>query len=307
MTTAVAIGECMVELSVDGAGEWRIGAGGDTLNTAVYLSRLGLNVAYLTALGPDPFSLTMRRAWGVEGVDTSLVLTDPDRLPGIYAIQNDQHGERVFHYWRENSAARRLFDLPGIGETLERASRATLLYLSGITLSLYDRPGRDRLLALAGDIRANGGQVAFDPNYRARGWGDPDRARAAFDAIAPHVSIALPTHDDERQIHDDADALATADRWRRAGVPEVVVKLGSDGCLVLGPDQEAAEHIPPTGRLVATDTTGAGDSFNAGYLAARQRGRSCRDAAAFANRLAGVVVGHRGAIMPKAAMPALPA
>ena len=84
-----------------------VGHGGDTINQALHLVRFGHDVAYLTVLGTDPFAGPMRAAWGREGMDTSLVLTDPDRATGLYAISIDAHGERRFSYWRSDSAARR--------------------------------------------------------------------------------------------------------------------------------------------------------------------------------------------------------
>lgn len=292
----VAIGECMVELAGDIGGPARLGFGGDTLNTAVYLARLGVGVEYLTALGRDAFSDQLRAAWAGEGVGTALVLTDPARLPGIYAIRNRADGERHFDYWRQASAARQLFALPGIDAALAAAARARLLYLSGITLSLFDAAAQARLGRVAAAVRAGGGTVAFDPNYRAAGWASAAAARAAIAAFARHVTVALPTLTDEALLHGDADAAATLVRWRQAGAEDVVVKLGAAGCLTA--------DGPVTARAVAAiDTTGAGDAFNAAYLAARRQGSSAHEAGDRANRLAAVVVGHAGAIIPRDAMP----
>ena len=162
----IAIGECMLELTSD-ADRWQLGYAGDVFNTALYLSRLGVPTAFMTALGADAFSQELRAEWQADGLDTSMVLTDPSRLPGLYAVRNDADGERHFYYWREHSAARQLFTLPGIEAAVARAGAARQLYLSGITLSLFSLPDRARLNDIAAAVRAGQGQVIFDPNYRA--------------------------------------------------------------------------------------------------------------------------------------------
>lgn len=293
----VAVGECMLELRADGD-RWRLGHGGDTFNTALYLARLGEDVAYLTALGDDPFSAAMRADWQAEGLGLDLVLTAPSRLPGLYAIRTDAAGERSFHYWREQAAVRDLFALPGCAAALDRAAGARLLYISGVTLALFDDAGRAALATLARRVRAHGGDVAFDPNYRPKIWPAPAAARQAVAAIAALVTIALPTFDDEAALHGDADPAATHARWRAAGARDIVVKLGPAGCML-----DDGRIVAPAAALAPIDTTGAGDSFNAGYLAARRRGASAAAAAAFANRLAGQVIATPGAILPRAAMP----
>jgi 2-dehydro-3-deoxygluconokinase len=293
----------MLELSSAGDRMWRMGPAGDTYNTSVYLSRLGVATAYLTALGADPFSTEMRERWAAEGLDTSLVLTEPDRVPGLYAIRTDEAGERSFFYWREQSAVRRLFDLPGIDAALASAARAKLVYLSGITLSLFDKPGLMRLVELCAAVRAHGGDVAFDPNYRPRGWRSPAAAHAAISNLAPFVSVALPTFDDELALIGEGSPEETGDRWLRSGAREVVVKLGPRGCLVATEYHRAT--LPPPVAVKPKDTTGAGDAFNAGYLAARLKGAAPALAAAAGNRLAGEVVQHAGAIIDPAHMPGI--
>lgn len=302
-TAVVVIGECMIELSAMRGGTARVGAAGDTLNTATYVARLGVGVSYFTAIGHDPFSREMLDQWRADGIDTSMVLTDPHRLPGVYAVRTDQRGERTFFYWREQSAARNLFAL-GVDTMLDRAADARILYLTGITLSLFDAAGRARLRNLACRVRERGGQVAFDMNYRAAGWKSVEDARQAVTQFAPYVSIALPTHDDERLVHGDEDAHATAKRWRRSGAAEVVVKLGARGCLIA--DEAGMRVVSPAAHVLAVDTTGAGDAFNAGYLAARWHGYERDAAAMFANELAGMVVRHPGAILPSNLMPTFP-
>lgn len=293
--TCVAIGECMLELSTAGHG-WRLSCGGDTFNTAVHLARWGWGSRFLTALGSDPFSRRMLDQWVDEGLDTSLVLTHPSRLPGLYAIETDGAGERRFHYWRGESAARAMLDIPGAEAALAGARDAGLLHLSGITLSLFDHPGRRRLGRLAADVRARGGRVSFDPNYRPAVWRSRDAARNAITTFAPNVTVALVSFDDESRLWGDEDAAATIKRWRQLGVTDVVVKDGSRGAWI--DDGAAAVLVPTPSRLAAIDTTGAGDAFNAGYLAAALSVDPVR-AVMVGQLAAGITIQHGGAIPPR--------
>jgi 2-dehydro-3-deoxygluconokinase len=298
--SVVAIGECMLELSRAGqarrlGGGWRLGFAGDTFNTAYYLRRLGLPVAYLTALGVDAYSAEMRAEWAELGMDVSLVLTDEARMPGLYAISTSVDGERSFNYWRSDSAARQLFALPGIDVALASAAHADLLYLSGITLSLFGAPERQRLLQLAQTVRQRGGQVAFDPNFRPRGWPDVATARAAVTVFAPVVSVALPTADDETALWGAATPAEIATRWLDWGADEVALKCGAAGCMVS--TRTASVVVPAVPVSAVVDTTGAGDSFNAAYLAARRGGQSAAEAGAAGNRLAAQVVQRPGALL----------
>lgn len=294
----VLVGEGMLELSRASAGEpagaWRLGYGGDTLNTAIHLARGGERVAYLTALGSDPFSDTLRAEWRAEGLDTGLILTDPARLPGLYAIRTDADGERTFSYWRGESAARQVFALPGADAALATAQTADLLAFSLISLAILPENGRLALLALAERMRAQGKQVAFDGNYRPRLWSDAAEARHWRDRAMAHCSIGLPTLEDENAMEGtSASAADTAARWRARGAATVVVKLGAEGCLL--PD---GKLLPPPQRLSPVDTSGAGDAFNAGYLHALLRGADPRTAALAGHRLAGWVVMRAGAVPP---------
>jgi 2-dehydro-3-deoxygluconokinase len=292
----VVIGECMLELTRD-ADRWRLGYAGDVFNTALYLSRAGMPTAFMTALGADAFSDELRAEWQADGLDTSLVLTDPSRLPGLYAVRNDADGERHFYYWRDRSAARHLFTLPGIEAASARARAARQLYLSGITLSLFSQADREQLHEIAAAVRAAHGQVIFDPNYRPAGWRMPEEARAAIRAMARFASIVMPTFADDAALFGDTSPRATAARWHDWGAEQVIVKLGADGCLVSGAG--GAESVAAVTVARVIDTTGAGDAFNAGFLAARGAGQDPVQAAHSANRLAALVIQHRGAILPR--------
>jgi 2-dehydro-3-deoxygluconokinase len=290
----------MIELrQMTGAGLGR-GYGGDTLNTAVYLSRLGVQTDYITALGDDPFSDEMVAGWNAEGVGTGLVARLPGKLPGLYVIQTDTAGERRFYHWRENSAARILMDLAETESILDALARYDLVYFSAITLSLYGEGGRQRLMAALGRARKNQVRIAFDTNFRPRGWPDLAVARRAYQDAMEASDIVLASTEDLSALYpgeNDDDLMA------RIPGAEAVLKLAEPACVVRVGGLSRLVKAAPVNRAVV-DTTAAGDSFAAAYLAARVGGADPVAAALAGHRLAGAVVCHPGAIIPLSAMPA---
>lgn len=298
---AICIGECMVELARGPDARFGLSYGGDTFNTAVYLARAGISTAYATALGDDPYSAGIMALATAEGIATNVMLTRPGRMPGLYLIETSAQGERTFHYWRDRSPARELLDGPDAAVVMGALEAAPLVYLSGITLSLYSAPALDRLAGCLQRARTNRALVAMDANYRPRGWGgDANRARTVMERFWRLTDIAVPTFDDEVSLWGDADPAATIARLSRLGVAEIAVKLGADGAMVASSGGRQ-DVVPVPVPITAVDTTAAGDSFNAAYLASRLTGLSPRDAAVRGHRLAGVVIVHRGAIAPRAA------
>lgn len=289
MTRILCIGEAMVELSAQGD-LWRAGIAGDTLNTAWYLRRLlgpADRVGYLTRVGRGDFSRRAVDFMAAEGLDTRHVTTDPAREIGLYAITLTD-GERSFSYWRDSSAARGLADDPA---RLEAAlADCDIAYLSGITLAILPETGRATLLAAL-----RGRRVVFDPNLRPRLWPDADRMRAAIMAAAGLAELILPSFDDEAAHFGDADPQATIARYREAGAGQVVVKNGGGPVAYGGRDGTGVVDGLPRDRPV--DSTAAGDSFNAAYLAARLRGAGCAEAIRAGHDLSRKVIAHPGALV----------
>ena len=303
------IGECMVELQRQADGGMRQSFGGDTLNTAVYLSRLcggeGIAVDYLTALGDDPMSQAMRARWREDGVGDGRVRVLADRLPGLYMIQTDEQGERSFLYWRGESAARHCFDGSGADELLAALGDYHTLYLSGISLAILTVEGRERLLGALRQARSGGTRIVFDNNYRPRLWPDAAEARKHYEALLGLVDIALITWEDDVAVFGFATPEQLFSHYAGLGVGEVVIKRGAGSCLLKSADGRAEVAPEPVEQVV--DTTAAGDSFSAAYLAARLRDGQPEAAARWGHRLAGGVIQHPGALIPLAAMPGMPA
>src|ERR1700730_11363572 len=152
----VCVGEVMVELARGADGRFGLAYGGDTFNTAVYLARAGVPVAYATALGDDPYADELRAFAAAEGIGNERMIQVPGRMTGLYLIETDPAGERKFHYWRETSPARELFELPKWEVLAESLSAARMIYFSGVTLSLYSNLGLGRFLAVVELARQHG-------------------------------------------------------------------------------------------------------------------------------------------------------
>ncbi|TGQ69391.1 MAG: sugar kinase [Mesorhizobium sp.] len=289
-----SIGECMLELSGQTGPNWRMGFAGDTFNTLWALHALSGDrpATYVSAFGDDPFSRDQIGFFAQNGVGIGSSPVIPGARPGLYAITLTG-AERSFTYWRGDAAARQLASDPtALSKSLENQA---LVYFSGITLAILDAAARGTLLTAVAKARAAGSTIAFDPNYRPRLWRNREEAQAAIVEALAVTDIALPTFPDEQMLFGDEAPLATAARLGRL-VGEVVVKNGEAPALIA--ENGSVQEVPAIHVATPVDTTGAGDSFNGGYLAARLAGFGPADAARRAHRVAAGVVQVRGALAP---------
>ncbi|ENM3887930.1 sugar kinase [Vibrio cholerae] len=306
------IGECMIELNGKPFGSMHQTFGGDTLNAAVYLSRGceananpdDIKVSYVTALGTDPISSGMLSRWQEEGVAIELVLRDPTRTPGLYLIQLDDQGERTFLYWRNQSAARYLLQHPDFGQIKQALNQVNMVFLSGITLAILPVEDRIALLNLLVELKAKGVEIAFDSNFRTALWPQDDHhtVKEIYQVMYQLTDVALVTFDDELLIWGDNTPEQTIQRLTALGVQKCIVKLGAEGCLIQDSSTStfAPQAVPTQPVEQVVDTTSAGDSFNGGFLSAYLAGADLATACQRGNTLAGAVIQHRGAIIPKA-------
>ncbi|WP_375749535.1 sugar kinase [Vibrio sp. HN007] len=298
------IGECMVELKKTKESLIQ-GFGGDTLNTAVYLSRLtnshAITTSYVTALGSDPFSKDMLKSWQKEGIQTELVRISDDKVAGIYAIETTDEGERSFYYWRNDSAAKYWLRTLPLDTLINQLSDHQMIYLSGISLAILPEDCRDKLISALKVCRERGVAISFDNNYRLALWSSPALAQKWYTEILALTNIAFLTFDDEMLLWGDKEISESVGRTRSLGVEEIVIKCGGDACLVISGQEEFSVAPTPVDNIV--DTTAAGDSFSAGYLAKRILGGSCTESAKAGHTLAGTVIQHHGAVISKELMP----
>ena len=291
----LSIGECMAELApTPSSSQYSLGYAGDTFNTAWYLARCApeITVSYLTAIGQDVLSNELRELIVQCGISDSYVQTMPARTLGLYLISLDQ-GERSFSYWRGQSAARCLAADPKI--LAQAAKAADVIYFSGITLAILEGQGRANLMAALIDARAQGKTIVFDPNLRPKLWTSVSEMLSTTMMVASTSDIVLPSFEDEADCFGDSNEQATADRYAEAGASTIIVKNGDQPVHYKFGAAQGSIMIDPLD--VVTDSTAAGDSFNAGYLAAMAKGWILEDCISAGCGLSRQVVQKRGALV----------
>lgn len=301
----VAFGECMLEIQANGFGPAAFAYGGDTFNTSIYLRRCSrpqdMQVSYATALGNDPLSEKLMDEWRREGLELGFIRQIEGKLPGMYLIETDDQGERRFHFWRDNSAARNYFD--SLLTPLEKhAHDIDCIYFSGISLAILDTGSRQRLFTLVKQLKNKGRHVVFDNNYRPRLWHSREVTREVFEQAFSLSTLALITADDHQAVFGLSSLEQATQHAQSLSLSEIVIKRGALPTLVKSKDTATWLSVATQSVQTVVDTTAAGDSFAAGYLSRRLMGGTAKEAVDFGNHLAARVIQHRGAIIPVEAM-----
>jgi len=308
MKNIFLFGECMVELmaaSQEKSSSCSSNAtpkilkqsfAGDVFNTAVYLKRTfsEVNVQLVTAVGKDNFSLEMIQAFESEKVGTVHVYQSDNKIPGLYAIQLDDSGERSFTYWREDSAARQV--MQHIDEAaIKLLAQGDVFFFSGISLAVIEPCDRESFWAMIEKIKAAGVIIVFDPNYRSRMWDSQAQAKVQFEQAFSYADTLLPGVDDFQQLYSMTTSEDVYHFCKQYQFDELVIKNGEAGIFCYTNEQVYHFEITPIESVV--DTTSAGDSFNGVYLGARIEGHDISSAITLASKAAGFVIQHYGAIV----------
>jgi 2-dehydro-3-deoxygluconokinase len=306
------IGECMIELSsvVNSSTQSETAEtvikqsfGGDSMNTAIYLKKLtkdAVDVHYVSSMGTDALSNSLIKQWQDYGVNTESVLINPEKHAGLYMIQNDADGERTFQYWRNDSAAKYLVQHNDFEQTIEKLKGFNAVYLSGISLAILPVEDCKTLLKHLAELASLGVKIIFDSNYRPALWASKAHCQQVTKEIYTLSTLALVTYDDEYELWEDDSIESCRARLHKQGVTELVIKDGENGCQysVNGPlfGNEVAKFATEKVENVV-DTTAAGDSFNAGFLAYWLQSYPIKQCADTGNKLAGQVIQQKGAIV----------
>lgn len=296
--TLLAIGECMVELSVNSQNSLQHSFAGDTYNSLVYAKRWQpeIDCFFLSGIGQDMFSSMMTKHWQKHGIHSQFTLSSPEHNVGIYAIKNDPNGERQFDYWRKNSAATQLMSLIEQSDSESTWPHFDLVYFSGISLGILAEDDKSRFIDLIKRLRSKGSKIAFDPNYRPKMWSGKVHAIKWLEAAYGVSDIVLPGTEDHHDLLGHTGVEEIVSYCTKHQVSELVIKAGKQGVFAFE-NAQAVCHVPFTPAKVQRDTTAAGDSFAGVYLACRMANKDVQSAIEQASGAAGLVVQHQGAIV----------
>ena len=298
MNNLIVMGECMLELSTTPTGQTNKSFGGDVYNTAVYYKRLMQqqgNVGFFTAVGEDNISQQMVAQFQLEQLNTEYVFTNSDKTIGAYMIETSAQGERSFTFWRNDSAARFMMaDSHQLLKAMDDDSIDTF-YFSGISLAILYPQHRTAFWQLLAELKQRGAKIAFDTNYRPKLWLTAEDALEQFKLAFAHSDIVFTGVEDMSPLIKSDDANQLAQYCAQFDIAELIVKNEAKQVICLTPEQRYLVDVIPASNVV--DSTAAGDSFNGAYLAARAKGYSISNSAAFACEIAKSVLFHRGAIM----------
>ncbi|MDQ5817090.1 MAG: sugar kinase [Actinomycetota bacterium] len=258
--------------------------GGAESNLAIALSRLGLSAGWISSLGDDePGQLVLDRVRG-EGVDTSQVRRIEGYPTGLY-LREKVGGETRVYYYRRGAAASTM--APGAFDP-HYLRGADFLHLTGITPALSEEC-RDFTLWAAREARENETRVSFDVNYRSKLW-SPEEARSFVEEMLPHTDLLLVGDDEARALWGREDEKFVRE-LAAAGPREVVLKRGGEGCLGLVEERLIAQ---PVFDVEEVDSIGAGDAFDAGYLAGHLWGLDAEQRLRVANAMGALSVATLG-------------
>jgi 2-dehydro-3-deoxygluconokinase len=292
MLDVVTLGEVMALFSpttaepLRYARQFELRWGGAEVNFAIGLTRLGLQAGLLTLLGDDEMGRLILHGARGEGVDVSRVQLLAGRRTGLYLKQFVAGRTEVFYY-REGSAASRLGpdDLDP-----EYFRQARWLHLTGITAALSDSclAALRRALDLAEQY---GLTVSFDPNMRYKLWSLAE-ARVALTPLMQRCDVLLAGEEELLPLlglTEREAAIQTVLEWRR---PMLALKLGAEGALIATPTERVISPGLVLEQIV--DPVGAGDGFDAGFVAGQLMGWDLAASARLGNIVGASALGIRG-------------
>jgi len=274
---ALHAGSCAAE-------QIRLGFGGDALNEAVALSRLGGEVDLIGKVGLDAGGAMVLEYCRAAGVNTEHIRQEEGLRTALNIVLIDRDGERSFITDPQSSLRALSLDdvLPHV------TTMAPIVCFASIFVSPKFTP--EKMKALFRAIKANDSMLCADTTKRKN-----NEKLADLTGFLPYIDVLFTNFEEAKLLSDKDSVEEVAQDFRRHGVNCVVIKTGGSGCYIDSP--EVMTIVPACKCHTCVDTTGAGDNFAAGFLFARAHGASLLNSARFANAIASICVEHVGATL----------
>ena len=297
-----SLGEILIDftyhsVSENGAALFEQNPGGAVANLLAAVQKLGGKTAFIGKVGNDMHGLFLKDVIEKAGVSTEGLLIDDNYFTTLAFVNLSPSGERSFSFARKPGADTQITK-DDVNYDIIKDSK---IFHIG-SLSMTDEPACTATFEALEFAKKNGLIVSYDPNYRKMLWKDEETAVKGMRAILGYVDI-IKISDEEIHLLTDTDNPQDATKeLMDKGIDCVVITLGSKGAYIATRNADVTSSCPD-GKVV--DTTGAGDSFMGAFLykMSHNNKKPCEltkeditEYAEFANKVATIVVGRRGAL-----------
>lgn len=301
MTRILIAGETLIDFIPDAAGplasveSFSKRAGGAPANVAVGLARLDADLDFWTRVGTDAFGDFLVDTLAGEGLSGPLVEQDPVAQTTLAFVSLGADADREFSFYHDRTADTRM--QPG---TITDDELAEYGWVHVDVLSLDTQPSRSAIIDLAERTRRTDTVVSFDPNSRSERWGEFSYAESAERGFGL-ADVVKATPEDLREAGFEGDAPELARAVCEFGPHTALITLGGEGSYAYARSDapwadEETEVLHEGYAVDAVDTTGAGDAFTSGAIAALSAGDALEEALAFGNAVAATTTTEPGAM-----------
>lgn len=267
--------------------------GGAPANFAVGISRLGIETAFIGKVGDDPFGEYLHEILEKEGVNVKhLKKGIPGENTSLAFVYYDKNLDRDFFFYRNNAADQKFSKEELIPEFF---SNIKFLHIGSISLAV--EPIRSATFEAIRLCKEAGGRVSFDPNIRLSFWESEDSLRKMLYKALKHTDIFLPSKDELDFIFPDEkidEQQKIKLLFEKFPIEIVALKKGNEGCLIR--ERNGFNLQLPSFEIEITDTTGAGDGFNAGFIFGLVNNYTLEEAGIIGNAIGALVIQSKGAM-----------
>jgi len=261
----VCMGELLIDfvalesgVTVGEASGFQKAPGGAPANVAVAVKRLGLESAFITQVGDDPFGHYLAGVLENEDIDVSGIRYSTEARTMLAFVSLRADGERSFNFYRHPSADMLMTENDIATDVIEQSD---LFHFGSITM--ISSPAKEATLYAAQYAQEQGKLISYDPNLRLALWDNEDAARAGMRSGLDYAHIVKISDEEAPLVLEEGETVP--DLFRKFEQLELVMLTrGSNGCIVYLRDGSTHEH--PGYQVTSVDTTGAGDTFMAGII-----------------------------------------
>ena len=258
-------------------------SGGNAMNASINLRKLGVSSAIAGMVGNDTLGEYLRNCLEKNNVETIGLITTDKTCTSASALFISEDGERSFLHCEGSNGVFSIDDID-----LDLVKNSKIVFVTGsFLMNTFD--GEQTMLFLK-KCKELGKTTVLDVCWDGKGrWG------RLLNQSLPYIDIFMPSIDEAREISKKEKVSEMAEKFIEMGAESVVIKCGSDGCFVKENKNKSGYTIPSYTVSNAVDTTGAGDSFCSGFLAAYSKGLDFKTCTMVGNATGAHCVMARGA------------